>query len=382
MPSCPSCFIPLPPEQTSWLCVNSQCRPVEDLPASEFLGVKVLGKVVTDVGYSTRDTVPQGVACRQCGAPTAQRACPYCHYALPADWLSSATTCIALAGARYTGKSFYMAIAVRQLQQLGARVGTAVDFADDSTKARYQRVYEGPLFKERGIIQTTPRHDVSDAPQRLPFIFSLGIRNGRRHYLIFRDVAGEDLESDAPNEKHLRFLAHADNVMFLFDPLRVRSITDMFPGLVDQQQTGGDPLVVLNNVLRIIGSRQPRLSVVLAKFDTLERLRDVGQVTWAAVMSHTGAAMLRDPSLSARSYDEADGRLLHEEVRSMLISMRAQRLITALERPTNGNRLDHRFFAVSVLGESVRNQKLDARGITPFRCLDPLRWELARSFAM
>jgi hypothetical protein len=287
-----------------------------------------------------------------------------------------------MAGARYTGKSFYMAIAVRQLQQLGTRIGTSVDFADDSTKSRYQDTYERPLFEERGIIAATPRHDTNNAPQRMPFIFSLGIRNGRRHYLVFRDVAGEDLENDTPNEKHLQFLAHADNVMFMFDPLRVRSITDMFPGLIDQQQTGGDPQVVLNNVLRIIGPRRPRLSVVLAKFDTLERLRDVGQVTWAAVMSHTGAAMLRDPSMSARSYDDADGQLLHEEVRSMLMSMRVQRLITALERPTNGNQLEHRYFAASVLGESVRNQKLGARGIAPFRCLDPLRWELSHSFAL
>ena len=102
MPSCPSCFIQLPVEYASWSCTNSQCQPIEDLQASEFLGVTVTGKFVTNVQYSTRDAVPPGISCGQCEILTVQRACPYCHYPLPADWLASTTTCIALAGARHT----------------------------------------------------------------------------------------------------------------------------------------------------------------------------------------------------------------------------------------------------------------------------------------
>jgi hypothetical protein len=382
MPSCPSCFVTLMPQYTAWLCTSDRCRPKPDTVASQAAGYDVALRPVTPLTIDPRLGPPPGFPCAQCQEVTSARVCPYCHYGpLPLDWFVSETTCVAMAGARFTGKSFYIGIAVKQLQYLGARTGAAVDFADDGSKSRYQEHYEKPLFVERGLIQSTPSHTTGNPPQRFPMVLSLGIRGGRRQYLVFRDVAGEDLEKPSPNENHLRFLANADNVLFMFDPLRVQAITDMFPGLVDQQQTGGDPHVVLTNVLRLIDQGRPRLSVVLAKFDTLEQLRWVDRTTWSQVMSHTGAAMLRDPSLSSATYDENDGQLLSAEVRSMLLAMRAQRLVTALEQPTNGNRLDHRYFAVSVLGESVRNKKLATRGIAPFRCLDPLRWALSAAAA-
>lgn len=384
MARCPSCFTWLDPDVAAWVC-TARCSSGDDDVASDFAGFPVSNKPITWQRRPPQQRgfeFPPSIPCRLCGMQTSTRVCPTCHYGpLPADWMSSLTTCIAMAGARFTGKSFYICVGFKQLQHLGNRLGRTVDFADNRTKATYTTHYERPVFENRGLIPPTPRHDTDNPPQRYPLIFSLGLVGQRRHYLVIRDVAGEDLEQEIPNQKHLQFLANADSVFFLFDPNAVPSITDMFPGLEDKQESGADPLIVLNNVLRLIGNGRPRLAVVLAKFDTLEKLRSVQRTLWSEIMSHTGAAMLRDPSLTSKDYDDIDGQLLHEEIRSMLAKLNAAPLLTALERPTNGNRLDHRFFAVSVLGESPRNDRLTTRGIAPFRCLDPLRWAMAGTAA-
>ena len=49
-------------------------------------------------------------------------------------------------------------------------------------------------------------------------------------------------------------------------------------------------------------------------------------------------------------------------------------MVAAVENPSNGMRLAHRFFAVSALGHPPSGSRLHARGIAPFRCADPLRW--------
>ena len=99
-------------------------------------------------------------------------------------------------------------------------------------------------------------------------------------------------------------------------------------------------------------------------------------------MSNAGSAMTRDASLTGTTYDEIDGAQLDQEVRSLLLRLNAGDLTTSLERPTNGNLLRHRYFAVSMLGEPMRSRKVSTRGIKPFRCLDPLRWALASTGAM
>jgi hypothetical protein len=281
-----------------------------------------------------------------------------------------------MAGARQTGKSFYVCIGIRQLQLLCQKQRNTMEFADEQTRIAYQTYYERPLLEERGLISPTPPADREGSSAREPMIWSLGMRSGQQRYLILRDVAGEDLESETPATNHLGFFAHADAVLFMFDPLRVPEIAAQLRDFIPQSSVGGDPQLVLNRVLRLIGPSNVRLGVIVSKFDAMEALRDIRDTVWSKVMSNSGAAFLRDPGIGLGSYDNADGELLHEEVRSLLLRLNAERLIVSLEQPNNGHRLDHRFFAVSVLGEAPRRERLHGRGITPHRCLDPLSWVL------
>lgn len=163
----------------------------------------------------------------------------------------------------------------------------------------------------------------------------------------------------------------------MFDPLRVQVIRDQLHDLVPPQSwSGADPRSVLSNLLLAVGRGQPQLAVIMSKFDVLHALRDVEGSIWARVMSNPGAAFMRDSS-SSRQYDEADGRLLHEEVRSLLLRLHGGSIVAAVENPSSGIRLHHRYFVVSALGQPPVGNRLNPRGIAPFRCIDPLRWVIS-----
>jgi hypothetical protein len=280
-------------------------------------------------------------------------------------------------GARATGKSLYIAVVVKQLRQLARELGTTMQFANNSTRETYTQVYEQPLFLERGLMPPTPRSNTDNSYQREPLIFSLGMIKGVRRFVVIRDVAGEDMERPPSQATHLQFLAHADAVFFMFDPLAVPNVRAKLVDLVPAQlQSGGDPVVVLGNFLNLVGGSVPRLGVILSKFDALQELRQVEDVEWRSIMSNSGAAFLRDPSDDGTTYNSADGALLHEEVRSLLYKLDAGAIVLNLENPQDGRKIPYRFFAVSALGESPDGRELHARGIAPFRCLDPVKWVL------
>ncbi|WP_306961833.1 TRAFAC clade GTPase domain-containing protein [Arthrobacter bambusae] len=286
-------------------------------------------------------------------------------------------------GARATGKSLFIAVLIKQLDELLAKVPTTVTAADASTHETYSRVYEKPLFESRGLMAPTGIFKTDAAYQSQPLIFSLGNLKGRLRYLVIRDVAGEDMENLPVDTRPLAFLAHADAVFFMFDPLAVPEISARVQDLIPGQLTlGGSPDTVLTNLLRIVGNSNPRLAVILSKFDAMHELRNVDDVQWQSIMSNSGAAFLRDPSMETAYYQEDDGRLLHHEVHSLLHKLGASKLVRTLENPVRGQPIDYRYFVVSALGESPSGEVVSARGIAPFRCLDPLKWVLSSTGAI
>jgi hypothetical protein len=381
MTACPSCFQQLPADVYAWICQNPQCEKTHDPVASSFLGSSTLSGNMNferKPADAPRRWAPSQVKyCGRCPQPQVE-ACPTCHYALPPDWRSNDVTTIAMNGARATGKSFYIAVVIQQLEVLLGKLGSTFDFGNDRTRDVYQTVYEKPLYEQMGIIAPTPRANTDNSYQRDPMIFSLGMLRGRPRYLAIRDVAGEEMENAAADAPNLSFLRHADSVFFMFDPLAITEIRDRLRDLVPQQlYRGGDPKVVLGNLLRLTAGSSTRIAVIVSKFDALQALARVNDVDWKAVMSNPGAAYQRDPSLDKGEYDSADGELLHLEVRSLLHKLGAQNFVLSLEQANRGTGIDHRFFAVSVLGESPDGESLSHFGISPFRIVDPLKWILA-----
>lgn len=296
---------------------------------------------------------------------------------LPHGWAGSGTLCIALAGARASGKSLYIAVLVKLLEQLAEKHRRVVIPADESTRERYRENYEKPLFEEMGIMPPTPRMAAEDAYQRDPLIFDLGNWDAgagqRKWFLVIRDVAGEDLETLPDDPGMLDFFREADEVIFLFDPLKVPQIRTYLSGLVPDQALGGDPVDVLYNLLKLLGDARPKLAVTLSKFDTLQKLEDVADSEWGRIMGNYGAAYRRDTGLR---FDPVDSELLNVEIRSMLMKLDAASLVHIVDNAYSNAPVPYRYFATSALGAPPQGHHLHRSGIAPYRCLDPVMWLL------
>ncbi len=378
---CPRCFSVLDDNSYAWMVPPEAAgQSNRDGAASAYVGAEVrcgsIHVLKRPPGYTAPLRPSTADISRQLNAPVLE-ICPVCHFVLPNGWREGHALCIAMAGARATGKSMYIAVLIKQLELLCERLGVSMEPATSGTTTSYANNYERPLFIQRGLIPPTPAADVQASYQREPLVFNIGVWHGVRRYVVLRDVAGEDLEAGDLDAAHFRFFSNADAVFFMFDPLRVEVIREQLQDLVPPQSwSGGDPRSVLSNLLRVVGEGRPRLAVILPKFDVLRALSQVEGSAWSQVMCNTGAACIRE-SPALRQYDDVDGQLLHEEVRSLLLRLNGGSIVTGVENPPSGIRLNHRYFVVSALGQPPEGNRLNPRGIAPFRCLDPLRWVTA-----
>ncbi len=381
---CPNCFTALNPAQWAFRCENRDCAEHPDPVLSSFTGVESASRPVMAVNPPPGWRPENGTSCSECSTTTRHEVCPKCHYGLVAGWRLNATTCIALAGARASGKSIYIAVLVKQAELWCERNGQAFLAAEPRTSANYKRLYETPLFEQRGLMPATPSMQVREAPHRDPLVFQIGRYNGVPHLLVIRDVAGEDLENPATPTGPFRFFGNADMVAFLFDPMRLPEIRAQLAGVVqDQRITGGDPVTVLNNLVRLIqggssvaaGRISTPLALVVAKFDVLADLAEVEGSPLEDIMDNRGAAYNLDPSLDP-AVDVQDLLRLQAEVESLLTKLNARNLLNLAESYFETRQT----FAVSALGDHPFSaQSVSVRGIAPFRVLDPLRWALART---
>lgn len=373
---CPSCFVALSDQQQPVFVCEGGCAERDDPVATKYRGQATRLKRLSEAPPGT--TL---VACQECRRDTSTQVCPRCHAVLPPAWRKARTTCIAMAGPRVSGKSFYIAVMKRQLEQLFAQQGLRMTYETEQTRAVYEQLYEGPVYVQRGILESTRPARVNPQ-EREPLIFAAGMAGGRPHHLVIRDVAGEDLEQGLREPFIFDFFADADTILFLFDPLKVEQVRQMLAGLVPMpDQLGVDPQVVLDHLLRRV---QPSnradpvpIGLVLAKFDVLQQLSHVEGTEWTQIMQNQGAAFMRDPSMNALSYNDVDGRLLHTEVRSLLHKLGADALVRRVESVAPPP--SSRYFAVSSLGQPAMQDALHPHGISPFRCVDPVKWALARS---
>ncbi|MCX4090918.1 TRAFAC clade GTPase domain-containing protein [Nocardia sp. alder85J] len=380
MSKCPLCFRTLPPDRLTWMATSGETRL--DEIATGYYGPEREGRPMIESRWDRKSNafIPsREVVSTRLGTPV-EEVCSQCHYPIPAGWRDSGTTCIALAGARETGKTVYIAVLVKTLQLFGERMNCVVEPNDRRTADTYREHYEKKLYQERTLLPPTASFETDRVFPRDPLVFRLGHVGGRKQLLVIRDVAGEDLQmKDRTGTAWAEFFGHADGVIHMFDPLKVPSVAHQLRGLIPpQEEHDVTPLEVLQRVLAMIGPRHgPKVAVVLSKFDALHELRKVTGTEWHAIMENPGAGFSRDPGLRPGSYDNDDGELIDAEVRSLLSKCGAKSIVDAVDRPHTGARLPARFFAVSALGALPSGQQVHAAGISPFRCLDPTRWILS-----
>ena len=297
---CPRCFRTLGHDVFVWECTGS-CPAIRNPNASANAGtdVSVRQLVGQQRPPGDRRWLPSAsVVCPTCNSPT-RDVCPYCHYPLLAKWREAQTVCVALAGARATGKSIYVGILYKQLEVMFDNNHLTLTFADPLSRKVYEEHYERPLYKARGIMKSTAAAHAEDAYERDPIIIDMGILRTGPAMLVIRDVAGEDLENPQPDHQYLSYFQRADAVLFMFDPSAVGDVRELLKDyLPEERHKAGDPERVLDNLLHIIGAAPVPMAMILSKFDTLQALARVQDQQWSRIMSNAGAAFSRDPGIN------------------------------------------------------------------------------------
>jgi hypothetical protein len=192
-----------------------------------------------------------GIALDAMGIPSPEMSCPHCHRKLPTGFLDDEHHIFSIVGAPTSGKSYYLAILIRELQTtLYRHFEIAFRDADPSLNANLNlmknRLSSGASPAEVALDKTglegamyelLPRYGQKVMLPK-PFIFRLSNQSNSSEgemSVIFYDNAGEHFEpgrssADSPGAQHV---ASASTIFFLFDPLNSNAFRQSLEGTTD-----------------------------------------------------------------------------------------------------------------------------------------------------
>jgi hypothetical protein len=382
---CPYCYERLRPWQLGFRCTGRRsragkaCSSATDPVLRERMGrAEALPPAFT---VSPLRALLREAACPACGDGTRHRVCPHCHSELPLHFSRIPGRLIAVVGARNSGKTVYVTVFVRELMKgVDPCFNTSVVASDDLTRERFRTEYEHRLYGEGVLAAATRSAGAMDAGVVPPLVFRLstdrrfaGQVRESRSLLSFFDTAGEDVTSQRGVDTHVRYLANADGVVVVLDPLQMDGARRLAaPGTrLPARGPGGDgALDALVRVTQLLheGSRsgatariRKPTAVVFTKLDAL----------WAQLGPDSP---LRRPSRHQGEFDTQDSLRVDEEVRALLNEWDGAQIDQFMRH----NFARHRFFGLSALGETpTADNRVSGRGIRPHRVADPILWLLS-----
>lgn len=285
-------------------------------------------------------------------------ACVACKSPLPEDAGERPLLTIAVVGAMFAGKSSYIASVIREAarRQRLRPYGWSEFALDEASAFRYHNDYYKRLFFGRKPLQSTQR-PINGRDRFQPLSCRVTIGDSEPFVLLLHDVAGDVWEDRTARPQFTPFLAHADGVIFLIDPLQLEDLDlgrPTRPGNVNQAD-------LLEGCMRQIGDKRlGSLPVVLtlSKSDLISNRR-----------SSEPFAFARDASEDVSDWHQECAQI-DREVQSVLAEAGAHDLLAAAERIPL-----HQFLAVAPLGSDMETP---GAKVEPLRCLDPLVWIVAQ----
>lgn len=378
--TCPYCYETFTAREIGFRCngrlsrTQKQCARSRDPVLADRMGQRgEVGPVFHADGRK-----PTAV-CPACDGETTYRTCPICRSTLPVQFGMVEDRMIAMVGAKASGKTVYMTVLLHEMMnRVGAVLGTSLMGSDDATMLRFSSDYQSPLFGDGQMFPGT-RTAVANDNRVEPLVFRFGLRRrGLFRYrlqhtvLSFFDTAGEDFNSRESVEINTRYLANADGIILLLDPLQMPGARET--ALAGTALPGSDgvdaPVNVLGRVTNMLlatqksrpaGKVDTPVAVVFSKLDAFWHLLDRG-------------SPLRARPPVAGQFDVEDSLSVHEEVRQLLKEWDG----VPIDRILENNYARYRYFGVSALGNSpTSDARVAPTGIQPYRVTDPLLWLLS-----
>lgn len=296
-----------------------------------------------------------------------------CRNILPVTAGTQASLVVGVIGAKFSGKTHYIAALIERLAgQVGTDFQAALVPVTDQTTERYEREFHDPLFNKGIELPVT----VGDPP---PLIYDLYLdgklwkeTKNRSVTLALYDTAGENFNDPDTVRQMVRYLRVASGIIFLVDPLQAPAVREKLPPSVPLPDTNqmAEPYKVISQVLtelensKIISEDEPLstpVAVVLTKCDVLSEagLIDTTRL-WNSNRRHIGY-------FNRTIHNDMDG-MMGEYV--MKWSQKAYNTVKA--------RFSHKaFFGVSSTGCASDKTTRRYKYVSPWRVEDPLLWILA-----
>jgi hypothetical protein len=378
---CPYCYRPFSEREILFRCSGRPgmgtpaCRPERDAVLAEMTGQSgLLPPVFPRQGRGDE------AVCPSCGMPSRAQVCPGCHSRLPANFRSVQGRLIALVGPSRSGKTMFMTVLLHELSRAaGESLGAVTMGADDTSRERFIDEYERPLYRRSQLLEETRTPKYANI-QPLVFRFTMDQRASRfsqrqqELLLSFADGAGADLtDSVSPLKTQLvaRYLAAADAVLVLLDPLQLARIRDLVGTaaipLPPAPRPDQHPVAAFDRITQLLlaGTEGTAIdkpvAIVLSKIDAIRNLLPPGSV-------------LRAPFPVAPYFNMEDSAEVQSQIRGMLRDWEAGRIGEIAEEYYRR----YRYFAVSSLGvPPTPDNRVSATGIQPYRVTDPFIWLLS-----
>lgn len=320
--------------------------------------------------------------CPKCGS-NLRYACtnPKCEHSIEKDELECKDPLpIAIIGARYSGKSNYIAVAVHELQVKGNRFGIGIR-ANAATASVYSQEYEAPVFKRQVPITTTRAATKKNKREPLIFMLTTGLNKGKRGTfpLSFYDTAGENMEkSDLDTEEYVGYISYAKGLIILMDPWQIPYVKDRLGGIIPPEAKnaiGLSPYEILERAIRVIRSQ--------TKMKVNDKIKIPIAIAFSKIDSLESGGLLEDGSCLTRPSSHIDegkySKLEHDDTNSDIMSMlqyfdeeEAERFLNL----TRNNFETYSFFGFSSFGCGLTGGKLSQK-VKPRRVLDPFLWLLS-----
>jgi double-GTPase-like protein len=382
---CPYCYERLRPWQLGYRCTGRRSRSGTVCPSeTDTVLLERMGRAEAlppSFTVSPLRALLREAACPVCGDGTRHRVCPRCHSELPLHFARIPSRLIAVIGARDSGKTVYITVLLRELKQrVGPCFNASVVGSDELTRQRFGAEYERPLYDEGVLAAVTRSAGTMAAGVVPPLVFRLSV--DRRHMgraresrslLSFFDTAGEDLTSQRSVDTHVRYLANADGVIVVLDPLQMAGARRLATPGSRLPARGAGVDGALNALVRVTellhkGGRagaaariRKPTAVVFTKLDAL----------WPQLGP---GSPLRQPSNHAGEFDIEDSLRVDEEVRALLNEWDG----AEIDQFIRHNYARHRYFGLSALGETpTAENRVSPRGIRPHRVADAILWLLS-----
>lgn len=300
----------------------------------------------------------------------ARRQCPHCSNLLPADIEIADIYIIPVIGAIGSGKSTFLAAVIEELRREGRGPIGGIQFVGltESSESLYRRDYYLPLFREQKVLPATSLASPQEIQHPLICEFRIWEKSnqaGKRIYISFYDVSGEDISNEASLVQQSRFVLNASAILFLVDPMKMPWVAARLPfhlrspkAEVSQQTDILWHIAATYCAYHNVEQVNIPIAVTLSKSDVL---RYVGREFNVYKSFH--APHLTD-EVRVKELLEIDS-----EIQSYLGSYYPTFLSLSRTFPKAG------YFAVSATGFPP-DEKGNYPALSPVRCLDPLFWIL------